>query len=334
MQVAGPGRFCPPHYRYAPEDIARAPVIEAETLYVIGGLYGNTPALDVILKLAEREPQPVTLVFNGDFNWFNIDNAGFENINSRVLKHIALRGNVETELAGDDAGAGCGCVYPANVSDAEVARSNQIEERLRETAKQFPDVRRQLGELAMYAVARVGGMRIAIVHGDAEALAGWGFARSGLDDAARSEWLARCFAEAQVRAFACSHTCLPACRTLANENGPCAIINNGAAGMPNFSGTGYGVITRISTSYSPGALYGTRIDGVCLEALPVAYDQAVWLQTFLKNWPAGSAAHVSYWGRLVNGPAGSLADAMPVAACGVRRGREHQVDFGLKAASA
>ena len=36
-----PGRSCPLHYRYAPQSLRRPPEIAADTLYVIGGLYGN-----------------------------------------------------------------------------------------------------------------------------------------------------------------------------------------------------------------------------------------------------------------------------------------------------
>jgi hypothetical protein len=319
MPVSAPGRFCPPQYRYTPEDIARSPAIEAETLYVIGGLYGNRPALETLLHMAAREPRPVTLVFNGDFNWFNIDPAGFDGINSRVLEHIALRGNVETELAGEDIGAGCGCAYPATVSDAEVARSNQIEDALRATAQKFPQLRTRLGALPMYAQARVNGVAIGIVHGDTEALAGWGFARSALDDPAREGWIARCFSRAGVRIIASSHTCLPVCRTVAAETGPCAIMNNGAAGMPNFSGTHYGMITRIAATKSANALYGVRIEGVVAEALAVEYDQAQWLAEFASNWPPASPAYQSYWSRLVDGPGGILADAAPGPACHGRR---------------
>ncbi len=64
-----PGRSCPLHYRYTPEALAREPDLRAATLYVIGGLYGNWPALEAITALAEQERDPVTLVFNGDFNW-------------------------------------------------------------------------------------------------------------------------------------------------------------------------------------------------------------------------------------------------------------------------
>src|SRR5258708_18075010 len=131
------GRACPLHYRYAPEELARNTPLEADCIYVVGGLYGNRPALDAIFDLAAREPHPPTLVFNGDFNWFNIDRSGFEEINRRVFAHVALRGNVETELAGDDAGAGCGCGYPEFVGDAEVEPSNRIMKLLRDTARTY-----------------------------------------------------------------------------------------------------------------------------------------------------------------------------------------------------
>jgi len=86
-----PGRSCPLHYRYAPSDFARTPGLVADTLYVVGGLYGNRAALDALLALAAEEGGPATLVFNGDFNWFNIDAEGFAAVNREVLRHVALR---------------------------------------------------------------------------------------------------------------------------------------------------------------------------------------------------------------------------------------------------
>ncbi len=109
------GRTCPLRYRYGAEAIARLPVVEAETLYVVGGLYGNLPALDAIEAMVAQEDGPVTLVFNGDFNWFNVDDAGFAEINRRVLAHHAIVGNVEAELGVDGNAAGCGCAYPEHV---------------------------------------------------------------------------------------------------------------------------------------------------------------------------------------------------------------------------
>jgi len=98
-----PGRSCPIGYRTSPEGLAGLAPRAAETLYVIGGLYGNREALDDVEALAAREeakglPRP-TLVFNGDFNWFNAEPAAMAEINDRVLAHTALQGNVETELA-------------------------------------------------------------------------------------------------------------------------------------------------------------------------------------------------------------------------------------------
>lgn len=311
LPVADPGRSCPLHYRYRPSDFARAPDIIADTLYLVGGLYGNRPALDALLALAAKEAGPVTLVFNGDFNWFNVDTENFAAINREVFNHVALRGNVETEIAGDDTAAGCGCGYPGWVGDDEVERSNRILERLRATARQLPQVRAQLGTLPMRLAAEVGGMRIAVVHGDAESLAGWDFSQEALADTAHRRKVAAQFDAARVRIFASSHTCLPVALDFDTSQGRCVLINNGAAGMPNFRETHYGVITRIATRRATHIvpLYGTRLDSVCIEALPVRYDQARWRQAFLANWPEGSPAHASYYRRITAGPVYDMAKA-------------------------
>ncbi len=304
-----PGRSCPLHYRYLPSVFARAPDVQADTLYVVGGLYGNAPALESILGMLAQEQGSAAAVFNGDFNWFNIDDAGFEAINTAVLAHPALRGNVETELAAEDGSAGCGCGYPDSVPEADVDRSNRILEQLRVTARRFPALRERLAPLPMHLVARVGDLRIGVVHGDAESLAGWQFDVSALDDASQKTHLAAMFTSAQVDGFASSHTCLPALR----EFGKNWVINNGAAGMPNFADTHFGVLTRISVrSPAPGSsLYGLRSKGAFIDALPVRYDQARWLDQFLANWAPESPAHASYYKRIVNGPAFSAAQAQP-----------------------
>ena len=314
MQDSRPGRSCPVSYRYASSDLTRADELEAETLYVIGGLYGNRPALACILERAGRERGAVTLVFNGDFNWFNVDPGGFASVNEEVLRHVALRGNVETEIAGDDAAAGCGCAYPDFVGDAEVERSNRIIERLRETARAFPELRSRLGALPARLVARVSGVRIGIVHGDAESLAGWGFSQELLREPARRDAAAAWFAAADVRVFASSHSCLPVMQTFDTPRGRCILANNGAAGMPNFSGSRHGLITRISAAAAPDALYGATVDGIRVEALPVAYDHAAFERDFLATWPAGSPAHASYYRRIVAGPLYRTGDALRLEA--------------------
>lgn len=312
MNQPQPGRSCPLHYRYPPASLNRPPEIIADTLYVIGGLYGNLPALQAVTTLAAAEPGPVSLVFNGDFNWFNTDAAGFAAINERVLAHHALRGNVETELASDDDTSGCGCAYPSSVSDAEVERSNSMLARLRATSRAVPALREQLAALPMNLVAAVGGLRVAIVHGDCASLAGWSYDESALSNAAGIAAVAAHCTAARARIIASSHTCLPVALKFDTVHGPCALFNNGAAGMPNFAGTAFGVITRIATTpvHSPAALYGTVIDDVHIDALAVAYDHAQWQREFLANWPAGSAGHLSYHQRIVTGPRYGINTAM------------------------
>lgn len=314
LVISRPGRVCPLAYRYAPADLARAAVLEADTLYVIGGLYGNGPALAEILERAGRERDNVTLVFNGDFNWFNVDAAGFASINGEVLRHTATRGNVETEIAGDDDAAGCGCGYPDFVGDAEVERSNRIIERLRETARSFPDLRSRLRSLPERLVASVAGVRVGIVHGDAESLAGWSFSQELLREPARREAAMEWFAAADVRVFASSHSCLPVMQALDTSRGRCILANNGAAGMPNFGGLRQGLITRISATAAPDALYGATIEGIHVEALPVPYDHAAFERAFLEQWPAGSPAHASYYRRITVGPAYRPEDAIRLEA--------------------
>lgn len=305
-----PGRSCPLHYRYAPVDLARTGDIDANCIYVAGGLYGNVPALDAIDALAAAESTPPLIVFNGDFNWFNVDDSGFEALNRRVLGHCALRGNVETELATDDPAAGCGCGYPEFVNDADVERSNRIMERLRQTSVSHPATRRKLGALPMFRTAIVGAVRIAIVHGDCESLAGWGLSQEALTEPDQQIRVENWFHAARVDVIASSHSCLPIMMDFATHHGIGIAVNNGAAGLPNFEGTQHGVITRIGVAPSPPQpLYGTRIGDVHIDALAVHYDEERWKSDFDRNWPVGSPAHLSYAQRIAQGPHYRLQDA-------------------------
>jgi len=171
----------------------------------------------------------------------------------------------------------------------------------------------RLAALPMHLTAAVGAARIGIVHGDAAALAGWRFAPDALDDPVNRPWLAEIRATSRVDVFASTHTCLAALRTFALPGGRLTVINNGAAGMPNFSGTCFGLISRIATRPSPHApLYGTIRDGLFIDALPVTYDTEAFLDRFLKRWPAGSPAHASYFRRIVAGPDYPMAAARPL----------------------
>ena len=305
------GRSCPLHYRYAPREFARAEELNADTLVIAGGLYGNLAALDLLHRLLEPE---ASLVFNGDFNWFNANPAAFSSINSQVLRHVALRGNVETELQSDDPDAGCGCAYPPEIDDAQVEHSNAVMSRLRQIASPFPQLTGQLMALPMHLVAAVGDLRIAIVHGDARSLSGWEFGHTALHSPDSPADLTGIFEQANVDVFASSHTCLPALRKLRSAGREFAVINNGAAGMPNFAGTHYGLATRISIRPCPPTLrlYGTRIGGVFIDAIKLHYDHICFVDQFLADWPEGTAAHDAYCSRILHGPDFSVEMALGI----------------------
>jgi hypothetical protein len=311
------GRSCPLTYRYQPEALAQPAQLSADTLYVVGGLYGNLAGLHAILERANHEPGgPATIVFNGDFHWLDTDPEDFQAISQTVLAHHATKGNVEAELASEE-DAGCGCAYPDYVDDAVVERSNQIMSRLRATASRFPSLVRRLGELPQHLTANVSGQRIGIVHGDPESLAGWRLALEAMEPgdpllrrqvgwrgqpttaAEVLDWCCR----ADVRVFACTHTGLPYAQTIPDGGHHRLVVNNGAAGLGNFAGTTYGVITRLSSSRQPPAdsLYGTTIGRLRCDAVPVAFDPGGWKERFLTQWPPGSPGHRSYFTRVTRG---------------------------------
>jgi hypothetical protein len=315
--VSTPGRTCPLHYRYAPAVFAsapHAPFDAIEVLYVVGGLYGNELALDRVLDLFQTERGTKRLVFNGDFHWFDVDPATFARIHHGVLSHTALRGNVETELANDPGmqpDEGCGCSYPHWVDDETVARSNRILRRLRgaTTAAQ----RAQMAGLPMWLRANVAGLRIGIVHGDAESLSGWGFAHEHLTDPAHRDKVRTWFAESGIDAFACTHTCRPVFQSLrAPADKRCWVLNNGAAGMPNFAGDRAGLLTRIAVSPCAGleSRFGVRQGNAFIDAVAIETDEMELQRRFLAQWPPGSDAYSSYFSRIAQGPSYALCEAV------------------------
>ena len=318
--VAGlAGRICPASYSYSPSSFARVPELRAEVLYVVGGLYGNRFALAEIERMAECETAHTQIVFNGDFHWFDADAESFIHIDRSVAQHASLRGNVETELAGDDEANGCGCAYPESVPDDDVERSNAILSRLRAVARHadaiYPGVRTRLATLPMHLVAEVGDARVGVVHGDAWALAVWGFAHDSLHSTEREPLLSTVFEQAALDCFASTHTCLPALKLFDTPLGERFIVNNGAAGMPNFSNTRYGLITRLASipvpwALSPARLYGADAAGVYVDALAVRFDATAWQKEFERLWPRQSPAYLSYKHRIVNGPDFSTDEAL------------------------
>ncbi len=308
------GRACPVDYTYRTDALADDVGRAAEVLYVVGGLYGNLLALDALERGLALERGEINVVFNGDFNWFNVDPVSYLEINRRVLGWGALRGNVETELARDE-DLGCGCGYPPWVADEVVENSNAIMRRLRAVASAAPALRHRLGGLHRHAVFRVGDLRVAAVHGDAESLAGWGFAQESLRHPGQLRTVAQWFSTGAVDVFACTHTCLPVLQAVDTDAGKGFVVNNGAAGMPNFAGDLRGLVTRIAVRPLPPAtdsLYGVRYRGVFIDNVPVAYDRVGWAEKFIADWPPGSAAHRAYYERITHGPRYRRAAALRV----------------------
>lgn len=314
-RAAAPGRSCPLHYHYGPSVFnadAPAHLRDLDVLYVVGGLYGNEAALARVLELFDAEQGAKRLVFNGDFHWFDAEPEAFARVQQKVLRFEALRGNVETELGDETANtdAGCGCAYPDWVGDDVVERSNRIHTRLRGAST--PVQRRQLASLPMWQRADLGGQRIGIVHGDAQSLAGWGFAQEHLAHAEARAQARRWFEAARVNAFACTHTCLPVFQRLHVAGAARWVLNNGAAGMPNFAGDSAGLLTRIALRPHHGRArrFGVREGPLHHEALAIEWDRAAVEQAFERLWPPGSDAHHSYFQRMRAGPAYAPAQAV------------------------
>lgn len=308
-----PGRWCPPSYGLGARAFLEGPRLAAEVVYVVGGLYGNPFALSRLAQLFQAEPATRKLfVLNGDFHWFDRTESDFAAIERATSSFVRLRGNVETEIAalGDD--AGCGCAYPESVSDEDVSRSNLILSELKRVARTL-GCDQALGTLPAVATVACGSLQMAITHGDDRSLAGWEFAVDRLDDAWREGLGARMQALG-VSLIASSHTCLAVADARPQDGVVRAVINNGSAGMANFQGDAAGLFTRIALPRWADACeetpcYRAEIAGVDVAAIPVRFDASAWQSFFLDRWPAGSAAHTSYWRRIVAGPGHRPEDA-------------------------
>jgi hypothetical protein len=134
------------------------------------------------------------------------------------------------------------------------------------------------------------------------------------------------FRRAEVRVFACTHTGLPYAQDLADHEGHRRlVINNGCAGLASFTGTTFGVITRLSTSPRPPAdgLYGAAMDGLRCDALPLAFDLAWWTARFAAQWPEGSPAYERYLTRIHAGTPLQLWQAVRGAVTQTNQRRLH-----------
>jgi hypothetical protein len=158
-----------PRWRQRPEQTA-------ETLYVIGGLYGNRPALAALRQLAahgspHRRRSVSTATSTGSMSMLpaSLRSTG------RCSPTMPASAMSRPSCCRRDDDAGCGCAYPESVDAGTVERSNRIHARLKQTAQRHPQLLRAWANLPMLRRYRVGDRSIGVVHGDAESLAGWGF---------------------------------------------------------------------------------------------------------------------------------------------------------------
>ncbi|MDM8348994.1 hypothetical protein P8H27_08775 [Pseudomonas sp. sp1636] len=289
------GRDCPLDYRLPRDAFAGEPLFDCQSLYVVGGLYGNRQALAALEQRLGAEPG-ARVVFNGDAHWFDRDPVIFQAIEQGLGGHLALRGNVESELGrAHDSGAGCGCAYPMTVDDGVVERSNAIQLELKQTVQGLPGMAARLAARPSTALVSVGGQRVAISHGDEHSLAGWNCAREALAEPGRQRQLDDWLAANRLRVLATSHTCTAVALNLRQG----ALINNGAAGLPNFAGGRYGLLSRIATTAHPAALYRCQREALFIEALPLHYAHDAFLADFDRQWPTASPAAQSYRPRIL-----------------------------------
>jgi hypothetical protein len=91
------------------------------------------------------------------------------------------------------------------------------------------------------------------------------------------------------------------------------VLNNGAAGMPNFRGDAAGLLTRIATTPfdGPERRFGVALGGgVAAEGIAIDIDAPAWQAHFSAQWPPGSDAERSYHDRIVHGPDYTVAEVV------------------------
>ncbi|MBG9980552.1 hypothetical protein [Facklamia lactis] len=277
------------------------------SLIVIGGLYGNKFALDNILESTDTND---ILVFNGDFHWFDYRPEDFNYIQKNVNNNYAIWGNVEKELVRkNDVGLGCGCAYPNSINDIVVDRSNEIHQQL----KRNKIINTKINNLPSTLTFNINEFKIGITHGDEKYIAGWDCSLEKLKQIERQKEIIKWMKFYDIDILATTHTCGTA--FLYSDDHQKIISNNGAAGMPNFKGTNFGLSTRISISNrNKHAVYSQSItknnQKIYVELVPIQYSQNKYIKWFDSIWPKGTSAEKSYRNRIIKGPNITLNDSI------------------------
>lgn len=310
------GRACPLDYRIDSQAFAGNAQKSCNILWVVGGLYGNPFALDAIEEMvandiAAHEGAQVMVVFNGDAHWFDKTADNFAAIEKRIEAYTPLVGNVELELRRQrDVGVGCGCAYPECTPDEAVSRSNRIHKMLSTVINNHPELKQMLenrpATLTVQVANDTANVKVGITHGDEKLVGGWDCSRESLQDILRQDELDQFMQANDLSVFVTTHTCAPAAMMLARG----AIINNGAAGLPNFLGEKYGLCVRIAADAWDDSLFETQIDGMYVQAIPVRYDHDAYIKWFDALWDATSPASISYRDRIIYGAEDALEDSL------------------------
>lgn len=285
----------------------KAPFATCDTLYCVGGLYGNIEAMKTVVGMVGEEKGDVLVVLNGDYHWFDGELGSFLEIERLVAPYVPMNGNVELELSRAEAcGVGCGCSYPTSMSDNFVNRSNAIYAKLKGAVAAQEGLAETLRGRPAWGVVGVGDALVGVTHGDEKSVSGWDCSTDALKRPERLAELRDFFSTRSVDILSTTHTCAAA--AVAVEGG--VVINNGSAGLPEYRDMLFGLVNRISKTKHPDALYRAQIQGVYVEAVPVRYDNAKFLSWFDSIWEDGSPAAKSYRPRAVAGPATDIPDAV------------------------
>ena len=295
------GRNCSLEYILQKDWTKKIKEIEEEVIYIVGGLYGNSYALEIINKMAQNENEKV--IFNGDMHWFDVDKEDFLKVEKLSKGSIKLLGNVEFELLNNTSFLGCGCNYPEDVSDGVVERSNIIHNMMKENIK-GDQILNDIKKRSKILVLDFFGKKIAITHGDEKSMSGWECSIDNLKLESRKKELDNWFKENDIDILATTHTCLP----VVYENGRNIVINNGAAGMANIQTETFGLFTRIAKSKHEKAIISREIGELFVELVKVDFDIEKFKLWFERIWSEGSPASISYKNRIINGTSLAIED--------------------------
>ena len=301
------GRVGADDYAIDPSEWDKDPIAVCDTLYSVGGVYGNLEAMKTVREMVAAEEGEVCVVYNGDYHWFDGTAENFQEVERLLEGYIPMNGNVEFELAREqECGVGCGCSYPTSMSDAFVGRSNAIFGRMKESVSKVPGLANVVAGRPGWGIVQVGDVFVGLTHGDEKSVSGWGCSVDSIHDAQRVAELDEFFANHKVDVLSTTHTCAAA--AIATEHG--AVINNGSAGLPEYKGMLFGLVNRISKTPHPDALYRTMVKGIYVEAVPVRYDHDTFISWFDSVWDADSPAAESYRPRAIAGPDTVYSDAV------------------------